>query len=221
MFRPSLEPFDYASVSPSVATFLKGQADRIRRGCATSIVQIGKALIEAKRHLSHGAFVHWVEGEVGIPPRTAQSYMRVARWVKGKNVTVAHLPPSLLYLLSAPSTPGPLASMLLGRAEAGERIDMAAARSAVRASRAARKGAHDPVPMKRRANCVAAAALIEVVSMLSRQLSEQDFDCVRKALTSDAVLKDPNLAANIVAAFAAADGPGIRWSSAGRTSVAA
>src|ERR1700694_3470263 len=71
--------FDYCSVAPPLASFLKGQAERIRRQCATSIIQIGKALFEAKRHLSHGAFLRWVEWEVCMPVRTAQACMRVAR----------------------------------------------------------------------------------------------------------------------------------------------
>lgn len=36
-------PFDYNSVPSSLAKFLSGQADRIRRQCVTSIIQIGKA----------------------------------------------------------------------------------------------------------------------------------------------------------------------------------
>ncbi|WP_456865121.1 DUF3102 domain-containing protein [Bradyrhizobium sp. USDA 4503] len=40
------------------------QADRIRQQCAISV--IGKALIEAKRYLSHGEFLRWVESEVCI-----------------------------------------------------------------------------------------------------------------------------------------------------------
>src|ERR1700712_4880530 len=98
--------FDYSSVSSPLANFLKGQADRIRRQCVTSIIQIGKALLEAKRHLSHGAFLLWVECEVCMPVRTAQAYMRVAQWASAqKTAVVAHLSPTILYLLSAPSTP--------------------------------------------------------------------------------------------------------------------
>src|SRR5947209_2206835 len=64
--------FDYESVPLSVAKFLRGQADPIRRQCATSVIQVGKALLEAKRHLSHGGFVRWVECEVCISVRTAR-----------------------------------------------------------------------------------------------------------------------------------------------------
>lgn len=86
---------DHGTLPHSVARFLQGQADRIRPQCASSIIQIGKALAEAKRHLSLGRFFQWVECEVG----TAQAYMRAANWASGKSATVAHLPPSALYLL--------------------------------------------------------------------------------------------------------------------------
>jgi hypothetical protein len=38
-------------LAPSVAEFLKGQAERIRRCVASSIVNIGKDLIAAKHYL--------------------------------------------------------------------------------------------------------------------------------------------------------------------------
>lgn len=90
--------FDYSDVQPTVARFLRGQADRIRQQCVTSIIQIGKALREAKRHLSHGAFLQWVEWEVCIPVRAAQAYMRVAAWAADKGAAVVHLTPTTLYL---------------------------------------------------------------------------------------------------------------------------
>src|SRR4030081_764009 len=80
--------FDYSLVAASLARFLRGQAERIRRQCASSILQIGRALLEAKRHLSHGAFIQWIESEVCIPARTAQAYMRVASWSVGKGAAV-------------------------------------------------------------------------------------------------------------------------------------
>jgi hypothetical protein len=62
----------YFLVSPSVANFLRGQADRIRQYTRKSIIQIGKDLVAAKRYLSHGAFLRWVESEVGIPVRRVE-----------------------------------------------------------------------------------------------------------------------------------------------------
>ncbi|HEV2956733.1 MAG TPA: DUF3102 domain-containing protein, partial [Xanthobacteraceae bacterium] len=114
--------FDYASLPISVAKFLKGQATRIRQYAGKSIIQIGKDLAAAKHYLSHGQFVRWAEKEVGIPARTAQGYMRAAQWAAGKSAAVAHLPPSLLYVLSASSTPEELVEDILRKAEVGEEI---------------------------------------------------------------------------------------------------
>jgi hypothetical protein len=94
---------------------LKGQAHRSRRGYSGSIVQIGKALLQAKHYLSHGLFVRWVEDEVGLPARTAQAYMQVAQWLQAKSVAVALLPPSVLYLLSAPSAPEALVADIISK----------------------------------------------------------------------------------------------------------
>lgn len=120
--------FSYEAIDRHVANFLKGQADRIRHQCVTSIIQIGKALLEAKRHLSHGVFLSWVEDEVRMPVRTAQTYMRVATWAEEKGATVAHLSPTVLYLLSAPSTPPELTTEVLAKAEAGELVAPATVR---------------------------------------------------------------------------------------------
>src|SRR6185295_2783239 len=120
--RPEGGKFDYDCLPSSVAKFLQGQADRIRRHCASSIIQIGKALTEAKHHLSHGQFLLWVEGEVGMPVRTAQAYTRIASWASTKGATVAHLTPSALHLLSASSTPAEFAADVLSRVKEGEHI---------------------------------------------------------------------------------------------------
>jgi DUF3102 family protein len=120
--------FDYGEVSSSARKFLTMQARRIRQRAGASVVAIGKDLLLAKRYLSHGSFLRWIASEVGIPPRTAQDYMRVAIWVEGKSATVAHLPPSILYFLSANDASDEFASQVLTRIEAGERFSRASIR---------------------------------------------------------------------------------------------
>ena len=87
---PTRVGFNYDSVSPTVAKFLKGQANRILRTSSSAVIQVGKDLIAAKHYLPHGSFLVWVENEVGMRTRTAQAYMRVAQWASGKSATVAH-----------------------------------------------------------------------------------------------------------------------------------
>ncbi|MGJ5134334.1 MULTISPECIES: DUF3102 domain-containing protein [unclassified Bradyrhizobium] len=189
--------FDYASLSPPVAKFLKGQADRIRRQCATSIIQIGKALIEAKRHVSHGAFLSWVESEVSIPARTAQAYMRVAGWASGKGPTVAHLPPSILYLLSSSSTPESFVHVVMARVEAGEEIPISRLREELKTARSAAQQT-EPRPavlgktpsrlqLQSDDSCLGLhrEALAELVSILVQGLNPVDLARVQDILRGD------------------------------------
>lgn len=200
------DKFDYASVPLSVAKFLRGQADRIRRQCVTSVIQIGKALSESKRHLSHGAFLHWLESEVCIPARTAQVHMRVAQWAAGKSAAVAHLGPSVLYLLSAPSTPQELVAKILARCESGEQITPIAVRRELRAMRVARDAStkidriFSPAQAQN-ANDEECSAIYELVAILVRALSTADFERVREIATNEAVLSDPDLTIHIERAF--------------------
>jgi Protein of unknown function (DUF3102) len=202
--------FDYHAVTPSVARFLRGQADSIRRQCVTSILQIGKALREAKRHLSHGAFLQWVEWEVCLPARTAQAYMRVAAWAADKGATVAHLSPATLYLLSASSTPDDFVSSVLKRAEAGEYISATALRKELRVRRVneeqeSLRALEGPKPgfVQQAVNdCENCDALTELIAILVRGLSAADYERVKTIMTSADVLTDPDLAQNLELAFA-------------------
>jgi hypothetical protein len=206
--------FDYSELSSSVASFLRGQAERIRRHVASSAINIGKDLAGAKHYLTHGAFVAWVESEVGIPARTAQAYMRIARWASQKGATVAHFPPSLLYLLSASNTPEAFVSDVVRRVNAGERISVRALRDKLRDLRDTTHDRPSPKPRLIPAlshhddtSGVATIAdaddtiLPEVVAILARRLSPQDFTRVRDMMTAKPVLEDPHLAQQIAAAF--------------------
>jgi Protein of unknown function (DUF3102) len=205
--------FDYDCLPSAVAKFLKGQADRIKRHCVTSIIQIGKALLEAKRHLSHGEFLRWVEAEVGLPARTAQAYMRIASWASAKGATVAHLAPSTLYLLSASNTPKEFVADVLSRMEAGESIAPSVLRKelvALRGAQERRRAAAEGLTQQGSSNETVTDAIkretggsatIELVAIFMRGLSEVDFARVRDIATSDTVLSDPQFAKNLANAF--------------------
>jgi Protein of unknown function (DUF3102) len=208
--------FDYSEVPASVAGFLRGQAERIRRHVASSIIKIGKDLLAAKRYLSHGSFLKWLESEVGIPARSAQSYMQAAEWVGGKSATVAHLSPSLLYILSSPSTPKELTSRVLQRVEAGERIELSALRQELLAIRQANKQAEAadlPPTNEKRAEVVATLGieaervLLELFSLLAHRLSAPDFARLRSMLTTKCVVEEPDLGKRIVSALAKVSSP--------------
>jgi Protein of unknown function (DUF3102) len=204
--------FDYTDVSSSVAKFLRGQVERIRRTAGRSIIEIGKDLIGAKHYLSHGGFLRWVESEVGIPARTAQAYMQVAQWVSSRNMTMVHLPPTLLYILSAPSTPESFITDILKRAEAGEQIHLQAIRGELKARREAKcEQKHsdvdrdpqlsDGIAVLTPATSDKGTSIVHAVTILARVLSRTQFLTVRDIMTSKHVLDDPELAQKIAAAF--------------------
>jgi hypothetical protein len=212
--------FEYVSLPPSVAVFLKNQADRIRRSAAASIINIGKDLLAAKHYLSHGRFLTWVEREVGMPPRTAQAYMQVAHWASRRSATVALLPPSLLYLLAAPSTPTTFVDEILKRVQEGQLVEIKSVRSELRALRSRKREgdaagslalcrtSNETKRISDEINCdrdtsdgKCNAPLIEAISIFVRTLSRHDFVKVRDLLTSKSVLEDPKLPQSIEAAF--------------------
>jgi len=209
--------FDYDAVSPKVATFLRGQADRIKKQCVISIIQIGKALNDAKRHLSHGAFLSWVEWEACIPARTAQAYMKVAVWAADKNAAVAQLAPSTLYVLSAATTPSEYVAEILSRAESGEIIAASAVRSELKALR--ENGRRVPGDERQSGGtrarqrqsyshnvdeCKSRCCIEELAAFLSRALPAADFEQARKLLTDHAVLSDPRLPETLQRVFSRA-----------------
>lgn len=203
--------FDYDSVSSSVATFLRGQAERIRRQCTGSVIQVGKALIESKRHLSHGGFLRWVEAEVGIPVRTAQGYMRVASWASGKCAIVAHLAPSALYLLSSDGVPEAYVVDVISRLEAGERIAPSAIREELKAFRPnarkeQKKSARSALSAHINASAAASKreherAVAELIAVLMQGLSTADLERVRDIVASDEIASDPELGLSLKRAF--------------------
>lgn len=207
--------FDYTSVPKSVASFLQGESERIRRQYTSSIVQIGKALLGAKRYLSHGSFIAWVETEVGMPARTAQAYMRVAQWASGKSASVARLPPVVLYLLSASNTPPDFVRAIIERIEAGEKIALAELRKELRdfreesrEPRELREGDGNSQqqlfldsPELAVPDVMIAASLEEAVMILARELSEIDFVRVRSAFIDRFFMTDPDFASHMASLF--------------------
>lgn len=223
--------FDYTSLPSSAAEFLRVQVGRIRRQAATSIINVGKDLIAAKRYLSHGLFVSWVEAEVGIPARTAQAYMQVAHWSVHKSATVALLPPSVLYLLSSPRTPQSFVADVLRRVELGERIALPVIRNDLKRLRDAgsEENASDATATQamtqrceRQGRSIAiesdaiesdaigsdaiesdpAMDLRRAVAILARGLSTKDFSQVRQIFTSDGVVRNRALGKTLATAFA-------------------
>ena len=206
--------FDYEGLPASVAQFLRGHARRIREDYTKSIMRAGAALIEAKRHLSHGQFIRWLRTEVGVPTRTAQAYMRVATWAKGKSSRVANLPPALLYLISRGNTPEEFVVNLLDQHERGERIDLRIVRAELKAIQDSRL-LRLPKKQLLATDCItpeggsiqprseAEVAVRGVIAILAKNLPSSEFEQVRHIMTMKSLLGDQKLGQYIAAAFTA------------------
>ncbi len=69
-----------------------------------------------------------------MSPSTVERYMRVARMLEDKFVTLTNLEPTALYLLSAPSTPGEVRREIFDRAAKGEKVRVAQIKASIRDS---------------------------------------------------------------------------------------
>jgi hypothetical protein len=118
------DPFDYSAVDADTASNLRAQASRIRKriGKATQdLIDIGRDLLSAKKNLvDHGAFIKWVESEVGIVRRTAQAYMALAKLADDNGAAIALFPPTTAHRLAAKSVPPKIVSEVVGKALSGE-----------------------------------------------------------------------------------------------------
>jgi hypothetical protein len=114
--------FDYNTVPASIRSDLQAQAKLIKKLIAKTtagLIEVGRNLIAVKQQLDHGQFMDWVEIEVGIVKRTAQSYMAIARLADAKGATVALLPPTTAHRLAAISAPVEVVDHVLDRAVNG------------------------------------------------------------------------------------------------------
>ena len=91
---------------------------------------------------------------------SAQNFMRTFDRF-GKSGIIPNLSPTVVYLLSAPSTPEPAITAVTARAEAGEKIDVKAVKAEIEKAKAAearplsRKSAYlqsHPTPVKTHAS---------------------------------------------------------------------
>jgi hypothetical protein len=127
--------FDYATFDPDTRRLLRERAEQIRgleRKTASSIVEIGKYLTEAKEQLRHGQFLQWIDAEFRWRQRTAENYMAVYARCKSANFADLHIDPSALCLIARPSTPEPVRVEAVRRAENGEHVSHREVRALVK-----------------------------------------------------------------------------------------
>lgn len=116
--------FDYATLSPDVASVAVAAAAAIRASTRLQITEViasGRRLLEVKVALPHGAFGKWLEAEFGWTERTAQNYMRAAETYGSNTKCVSDLPLNTIYRLQAPTVPESVRADVFSTAERGER----------------------------------------------------------------------------------------------------
>jgi hypothetical protein len=113
--------FAYAALEPALASQAKAAADRInanKDAADKSMFAIGRDLLAIKAKLPHGAFGKWITAEFDMSDRTAQNYMN-ATLAFEKNESVSFLPPTVIYMLAAPSTPTEIIESVIAESERG------------------------------------------------------------------------------------------------------
>jgi hypothetical protein len=118
-----------------VATQLAAHADAIRalaKSAQRNIIEIGRRLTKARDDVGHGNWLQWLTREFSWSDRTALNFMRVYELSRlSEKFSDLSIPMSALYLLARPSTPDEVREQVIERAEAGERITVAAVKEAV------------------------------------------------------------------------------------------
>ena len=82
-----------------------------------------RELTAVKAELPHGQFLPWIAAEFEMSEDTAQNFLRVyERFGEKPNNSVFTFKPTVLYALSAPSTPDSVVQQAIEKAETGEKV---------------------------------------------------------------------------------------------------
>jgi uncharacterized protein YukE len=121
--------FDYAVLPVDVALKAQLAANSIKlrlKRTVEDIIEIGRELTAVKAELPHWQSLPWIAAEFEMTKDTAQNFMSVFdRFGKNGNFPFLNLKPSILYALSAPSTPETVVDKAIEKAEAGEKVTVA------------------------------------------------------------------------------------------------
>jgi Protein of unknown function (DUF3102) len=134
--------FNYAAVPPENVAEIGMLVTRIktsRRRHVEAVHDVGAALLRAKELLGHGNFLPWLQAEFRWSERTANNYMSIARFFRGKTANFADLDIGAASALASKSTPDEIRNELLERAEAGENISREEVKERIAAGKKARK----------------------------------------------------------------------------------
>ncbi len=121
--------FDYGALPVELAVKSRAAAERIKlrlKRTVEDIIEIGRELAAIKAELPHGKFLPWIAAEFEMSRETSDNFMSVyKRFGDGKLVNFTSFKPSILYALSAPSTPESVIEKAIEKAEAGDKVVLA------------------------------------------------------------------------------------------------
>jgi hypothetical protein len=99
-------------------TVVEGLSSAVRR-----VIEAGQALSWAKAEMPHGEYLPWVQQACGLKPQRAAELIKAAEWVQMSGIAgtmEAVTDSSVLFLLSADTTPEEVREWFMERCVAGE-----------------------------------------------------------------------------------------------------
>ena len=129
----NLSTFDYTTLEKETADFVLQETVKIQtliKQTVEGIIETGERLSKVKQRLKHGEFMAWVENEIKCHYSTALHFMRVWQTFGEQKEQISNvgINVSVLYLLSAPSTPEELRTEIVKMAKAGNPVSFAEAK---------------------------------------------------------------------------------------------
>lgn len=120
--------FDYAALPVDAALTARAAAERIKlrlKRTVEDIIEIGRELTAVKADLPHGQFLPWIAAEFEMTAQTAQNFIRVCERFGEQKQNYFVFQPTVLYALSAPSTPDAVIDKAVAKVESGEKVTVA------------------------------------------------------------------------------------------------
>jgi len=132
--------FDYSEYSVETTEILEGIEQAVKSRTAQTVIDNGRDLIRAKKHLKavygHGHFQKWVEDVFGMTKQRASEYMQIATAFKSPDFGLTDaFKKSALVLLSSPSVDEVVRQNATKLAEQGEKITTVKAKELIEAEK--------------------------------------------------------------------------------------
>lgn len=134
--------FDDSALTDDVRDVVKNAEADIREFMSVGsekMMQIADRLMIVRESLDRGHFCSWLQTKFDWSESFAFKTISAANFCKTVDSTVSKLPARTLYLLAAPSTPGPIRKAVVADIQAGRPVKYADVRDRVRAAKPARK----------------------------------------------------------------------------------